>query len=69
MHWLNYAERSVTAFNNHFISALCAVDPLLPFYLWYRLLTQVVTTLNMLRQSRLNLELSEYEQVDGVHNF
>ena len=26
-------------------------------------------TLNMLRRSRLNLELSAYEQVDGIHNF
>ena len=26
-------------------------------------------TLNMLRQSRLNPELSAYEQVDGIRNF
>ena len=26
-------------------------------------------TLNMLRQSQLNPELSAYEQVDGIHNF
>ena len=49
MHWRNAAERDVRTFWNHFISDLCTVDPLFPFYLWYRLLTQVTMTLNMLR--------------------
>ena len=42
--------------------------PLLPLYLWYRLLPQVTITLKMLRQSWLNPELSAYEQVYGIHN-
>ena len=37
MHWRNVAERSVRTFKNHFVAALCTVDPLLPFYLWERL--------------------------------
>ena len=69
MHWRNVAERAVRTFRNHFIAALCTVDPLFPFYLWYRLLPQVTMTLNMLRVSPLNLGLSAYEQVDGIHNF
>ena len=68
MHWRNDAERAVRNFKNHFIAALWTVEPLLPFYLWDRLLPQVTMTLNMMRRSRLNPGLSAYEQVDGIHN-
>ena len=69
MHQRNAAERAVRTFKNHFISAICTVDPLLQFYLWDRLLPQVTTTLNMLRQSRLNPGIPAYEQVDGIQIF
>ena len=69
MHRINAAERAVRTFKKHFISALCIVDPLFPFYLWDHLLPQVTMTLNMLRQSWLNAGLSAYEQVYGIHNF
>ena len=69
MHQRNSAERAVRTFKNHFIDALCTVDPLLPFYLWDRLLPQVTMTLNMLRRSRLNPGISAYEQVDGIQMF
>ena len=65
----NAAEKAVRTFNNHFIAALCTVDPLFPFYLWDLLLPQATMTLNMLRKYRLNLGLSAYEQVDGIHKF
>ena len=69
MHQINAAERAERNFKNRFISALCTVDLLFPFYLWYRLFPQVTMTLNMLRRSQLNSGLSAYEQVDGIHNF
>ena len=69
MHRRNTAESSMINFKNHFIDALCTVDPRFPFYLWYRLLPKSTITLNMLLQSRLNPGLSAYEQVDGIHNF
>ena len=69
IHRINAAERAVRNLKNHFISALYTVDPLSPFYLWDRLLPQVTMAFNMLRRSRLNPELSAYEQVDGIHNF
>ena len=69
MHQINAAERAVRTFKNHFIAALCTVDPLFPFYLWDHLLPQVTTTLNMLRRSQLNAGLSAYEHLDGIHNF
>ena len=69
MHWINAAERALRPFKKHLIAALCTVEPLFLFYLWYRLLPQVTMTLNMLRWSRLNAGLSAYEQVDVIHNF
>ena len=64
MHWRNAAERDVRTFKNHFIPALCTVDPIPPDIL----LIQVTMTLNMLWVSRLNPGLSAYEQVDVIHN-
>ena len=69
IHWRNSAERAVRTFKNHFIASLCTVDPLLTFYLWDRLLPQVTMALNMLQGYRLNPGLSDYEQLDGIHNF
>ena len=69
MHQRNAAERDVITFKNHFIATLCNVDPLFPYYLWDRLLPQVIMTINMLRLSRLNPGISAYIQVDGIHNF
>ena len=69
MHQRYAAERAVRTFNEHFISALCNMDPLLPFYLLDRLLTQVTMTLNMLQRSPLYPGLSSYEQVDVILNF
>ena len=51
MYRRNAAERAVGTFNNHFIAALCTVEPLFPFYLWDHLLSQVTMTLNMLQRS------------------
>ena len=58
MHQRNAAERAVRTFKNHFIAALCKVDPIFSFYLWERLFPQVYMTLNMLRLYRLNPGLS-----------
>ena len=69
MHWRNTTERTVRTFKNHFIAALCTVDPLFPFYLWDRILPQVSMKIKMLQQSLLNPGISAYEQVDGIHNF
>ena len=69
MHRINAAERSVRTFKNHFIDALCTVEPILLLYLCHRLFPQVTMTLNMLWLYRLNTGLSAYEQVDGIQNF
>ena len=69
MHRGNTTERAVITFKDHFISSLCNLYPILPFYLWDRLLPQVTMTLNMLRKSQLNPGLSAYEQVYGIQVF
>ena len=63
IHRRNAAERAIRTFKNHFISGLCSVDRNFPLHLWCRLLDQAELTLNMLRTSRLNPNLSAHEQI------
>ena len=64
-HRVNAAERAIQTFKNHFISGLCITDANFPFQLWNHMATQAVITCNILRRSRLNPELSAYEQLHG----
>ena len=67
-HRLNPAERVVSTFKNHFIVILAGCDERFPKYLWCQLVPQVVITLNMLRQSRINPKQSAHDQVFGTFN-
>ena len=69
IHRRNAAERAIHTFKNHFISGLCSVDKNFPLHLWCRLLDQAELTLNMLRTSRINPNLSAHEQLHGIHDF
>ena len=55
MHRRNAAERAIRTFKNHFLAGLATCDPRFPLAEWDRLLNQAQLTLNLLRQSRLNL--------------
>ena len=66
IHRRNAAERAIRTFKNHFISGLCSVDKNFPLHLWC---DQAEHTLNMLRTSRLNPNLSAHEQLHGIHDF
>jgi hypothetical protein len=68
-HRLNFAERAIQTFKNHFVSVLHGCDPQFPANQWDRLLPQTVMTLNMVRPSRLNPRLSAYNQLWGPFNF
>jgi hypothetical protein len=68
-HRLNFAERAIQTFKNHFVSVLHGCDPHFPANQWDRLLPQTVMTLNMVRPSRLNPKLSAYNQLWGLFNF
>jgi len=50
-HRVNAAERAITTFKEHFITALATVDMHCPLQLWDEFLPQVELTLNMLRFS------------------
>ena len=69
IHRRNTAERAIRTFKNHSISGLCSVDKTFPLHLWCRLLDQAELTLNMLRTSRINPNLSAHEQLHGIHDF
>jgi Reverse transcriptase (RNA-dependent DNA polymerase) len=69
VHRANSAERAIRTFKNHLISGLSTTDPNFPMHLWDRLIPQAVITLNLLRTSRINPNLSAYAQVFGAYNF
>ena len=69
IHRRNAAERAIRTFKDHFISILCGTDPLFPINVWDKLLPQVTITLNLLRISRINPQLSAFSQIWGNFNF
>ena len=65
----NAAERAIQTFKNHFIACLGTTDKNFPLHLWDRILPQAITTLNLLRSSRLNPRLSAEEHLNGMFDF
>jgi hypothetical protein len=68
-HRVNTAERAVRTFKNHFIAGLCSTHPNFPVTLWDKLIPQAVLTLNLLRTSRLNPNLSAHAQIYGLFEY
>jgi hypothetical protein len=68
-HSRNSAERAIRSFKDHLIAGLCSTDKSFPMHLWDRLLPQAVTTLNMLRTSRINPKLSAATHIFGQYDF
>jgi hypothetical protein len=68
-HRRNAAERAIQTFKNHFVACICTTDKHFPMHLWDRILPQAITTLNLLRTSRLNPRLSAEEHLNGTFNF
>ena len=64
-HRKNLAERAIQTFKQHFKAGLALVDPGFPLAQWYRLIQQVIITLNLLRSSNANSKLSVYIDVFG----
>ena len=64
-HRLNAAERAIQTFKDAFIATLATMDSNFPFQLWDKITPQVQNTLNMMRGSRINPEISAYEQLNG----
>ena len=68
-HRRNAAERAIRTFKNHSLSVLATCDPDFPMREWDRLLEQTLITLNLLRTSRVNPNLSAYAYLHGEHDF
>jgi len=69
IHRRNAAERAIQTFKDHLIAGLSSTDPQFPLHLWDKLLPQAIMTLNMLRASRLNPQLSAYATLHGMYDY
>ena len=69
IHQINAAERAIRTYKNHFLAGLASVDPTFPINGWDRLLLQAKITLNLLRISRINPNLSAYAVLNGNYDF
>ena len=68
-HKRNAAERAICTWKNQFIIGLYSVDSNFPTHLWDKLILQSVITLNLLRPSRRNPNISAYEALNGKFNY
>ena len=68
-HRSNKAERAIQTFKEHFIAGINSVNPNFPITEWDRLIEQAEITLNLLRSSRLNPNLSAYSHLYGMFSF
>ena len=68
-HHVNATERAIQTFKDAFIAALATTDRDFPLQLWDKLAPQVQDTLNLLRASRINPNISAYEALNGPYNW
>jgi hypothetical protein len=68
-HRRNAAEHAIRTFKEHFVAGLASVDPTFPLHLLDRLLPQAEITLNLLRTSRLHLQLSAASHFRGLVDY
>ena len=64
-HCVNAAERAIITFKEHFVAALATVDMLCLLQFWDEFLPQVELTLNLLRFSRRNPNISANHLTSG----
>ena len=65
-HSRNYSEKSIQTWKYHFLSVMISTHLEFTLLQWCKLVEQGNITLNLLRPSRLNPELSSYAQVFGA---
>ena len=64
-HRNNAAERQIRTFKNNFIYILTGTDPYFPLHLWDKLTPQSCITINLLRNSHINPQLSAEDHLNG----
>jgi hypothetical protein len=65
----NATEHVIRTFKNHFIAGLCSTTRDFPLNLWEKLLPQWLLTLNLVRRSRINTQLSAEAHTNGAFEF
>ena len=68
-HRSNAAERAIRTSKNHLAAGWWPMDPDFPMHLWDKTIPQAELTLNLLRQSRINPNLSGWEQIHWRYDF
>jgi hypothetical protein len=68
-HLRSVTERAIRTFKEHFVTGLSSVDPIFPLHLWDILLPQAEITLNLLRTSRLQQQLSAAAHFHGLVDY
>ena len=68
-HRRNAAERQILTFKNNFISILAGNDPDFPLHLWDKLIPQACITINLLRNSHINPQLSSEDHLNGNFDY
>ena len=69
IHQRNSAEQAIRTFKENFIAGLSSSHKDFPLHLWCRLIPHAILTLKLLRQSRMNPNLSGYAQLHGEFNY
>ena len=69
LHQTNPVERTIQTFKDHLIAVISSCNPVFPLHLWVLILSQATLTLNLLRPSRINPQLSTEAQLNGAFNF
>ena len=69
MHRSNWAEQSIYTGKFHLIAGLVGINPKFPLHLWCRLIPQCEKTLNMMRPTHINLNISADTYLQGTHDF
>jgi hypothetical protein len=68
-HRRNAAEQAIQTWKNHFCSGLATCDPKFPLTEWDLLMPQADLTLNLLRSSLCQPNLSAYDCLNGIFDF
>ena len=69
VHRKNATERANQTYKNHLIAGMCCLPPMFSMYLWDRLIPQADITINLLRASRQNPNISAYTAFEGVFDY
>ena len=69
MYRRNWAERSIQTGKAHLIAGLVGINPNSPLHLWCRLIPQCEQTLNMMRPTHINPNISTDTYLQGTHDF